>query len=75
MPLTRAEVGDQIGVHESTVSRATAEKFVMIPSGEVVPFAHFFTASLSIKDQIRKMIESEEPRHPLSGPADRRPAG
>ncbi|HET7685762.1 MAG TPA: RNA polymerase factor sigma-54 [Candidatus Limnocylindria bacterium] len=66
VPLTRAEVGDLIGMHESTVSRATADKFVMIPSGEVVPFSHFFTASLGVKDQIRKLIEAEEPRHPLS---------
>ena len=66
VPLTRAEVGDLIGMHESTVSRATAEKFVMIPSGEVVPFSHFFTASLGVKDQIRRMIESEDPAHPLS---------
>ena len=66
VPLTRAEVGEVIGMHESTVSRATADKFVMIPSGEVVPFSHFFTASLGIKDQIRKMIETEDPQHPYS---------
>ena len=66
VPLTRAEVGDLIGMHESTVSRATADKFVMIPSGEVVPFSHFFTASLGVKDHIRKLIEAEQPRHPLS---------
>jgi len=66
VPLTRAEVASEIGVHESTVSRATAEKFVMVPSGEVVPFSHFFTASLSIKDQIRTMIEAENQHHPLS---------
>jgi len=66
VPLTRAEVGELIGMHESTVSRATADKFVMIPAGEVVPFSHFFTASLGIKDQIRKMIEAEEPRNPYS---------
>ena len=66
VPLTRAEVGERIGMHESTVSRATADKFVMIPSGEVVPFSHFFTASLGVKDQIRKMIEAEDPRHPRS---------
>jgi RNA polymerase sigma-54 factor len=65
VPLTRAEVGAHIGMHESTVSRATAEKFVMLPTGEVVPFGHFFTASLGVKDQIRKMIEAEGPR-PLS---------
>ena len=38
----------------------------MVPSGEVVPFSHFFTASLSIKDQIRTMIEAENQHHPLS---------
>jgi RNA polymerase sigma-54 factor len=66
VPLTRAEVGELIGMHESTVSRATAEKYVMIPTGEVVPFSHFFTASLGIKDQIKKMIETEDPQHPFS---------
>ena len=66
VPLTRAEVGAVIGMHESTVSRATAEKYVMLPTGEVVPFGHFFTASLGVKDQIRKMIESEPPHEPLS---------
>jgi RNA polymerase sigma-54 factor len=38
----------------------------MIPSGEVVPFSHFFTASLGIKDQIRKMIDAEDPSNPYS---------
>jgi RNA polymerase sigma-54 factor len=66
VPLTRAEVGELIGMHESTVSRATADKFVMIPSGEVVPFSHFFTASLGVKDQIRRLIDAEDPAHPYS---------
>jgi RNA polymerase sigma-54 factor len=66
VPLTRAEVGTLIGMHESTVSRATADKYVMLPSGEVVPFGHFFAAALGVKDQIRKMIEAEDPSHPLS---------
>jgi RNA polymerase sigma-54 factor len=66
VPLTRAEVGELIGMHESTVSRATAEKYVMVPSGEVVPFSHFFTASLGVKDQIRRMIDAEDQGHPLS---------
>ena len=64
--LTRAEVGEVIGMHESTVSRATAEKFVMIPSGEIVPFSHFFTASLGVKDQIRRLVDAEDPDHPYS---------
>ena len=66
VPLTRAEVGELIGMHESTVSRATAEKYVMLPTGEVVPFSHFFTASLGIKDQIKRMIEAEDTHHPYS---------
>jgi RNA polymerase sigma-54 factor len=58
-PLTRAMVAAELGVHESTVSRATASKYVMLPSGEVVPISHFFTPSLSAKDVIRDMIEHE----------------
>jgi len=66
VPLTRAEVGEVIGMHESTVSRATADKYVMVPSGEVVPFSHFFTASLGVKDHIRRLIESEDRTDPYS---------
>ena len=60
-PLTRAEVAAAIGVHESTVSRATANKHVQLPSHEVIPFAHFFTASLSVKDVLLELI-NREPR-------------
>jgi RNA polymerase sigma-54 factor len=65
-PLTRAEVGERIGMHESTVSRATAGKFVLIPSGQVIPFAMFFTASLGVKDVIRQIIENEDRTRPYS---------
>ncbi len=65
-PLTRAEVGERIGMHESTVSRATAGKFVLIPSGQVVAFAVFFTASLGVKDVIRQIIENEDRSRPYS---------
>jgi len=58
-PLTRAIVAQQVGVHESTVSRATANKFVMLPSRRVIPFSDFFTPSLSVKDIIKEMIERE----------------
>jgi RNA polymerase sigma-54 factor len=58
-PLTRAEVAAAIGVHESTVSRATANKYVQVPSREIVPFSHFFTASLSVKDVICELIANE----------------
>ncbi len=59
-PLTRAEVAGAIGVHESTVSRATANKYVQLPSREIIPFSHFFTASLSVKDVIQELITNEK---------------
>jgi RNA polymerase sigma-54 factor len=59
-PLTRAMLAEQTGIHESTVSRATAAKFVMLPNGEVIPFSNFFTASLSVKDIIKDMIDHED---------------
>jgi RNA polymerase sigma-54 factor len=59
-PLTRAEVAAAIGVHESTVSRATANKHVQLPSHEVIPFSHFFTASLSVKDVLNELISNEQ---------------
>jgi RNA polymerase sigma-54 factor len=58
-PLSRAAVAAELGVHESTVSRATAGKYLMTPDGEVIPFSHFFTPSLSIKDVIKELVEHE----------------
>lgn len=59
-PLTRAMLAEYIGVHESTVSRATAGKYIMLPSRHVIPFSDFFTASLSAKDVIREIITNEQ---------------
>lgn len=59
-PLTRARVALELGMHESTVSRATAAKFVMLPTGEVIPFSNFFVANLGVKDLIKDLIDSEE---------------
>ena len=56
-PLTRAIVAQQVGVHESTVSRATASKYVMLPNRKVIPFSDFFTPSLSTKDIIKELID------------------
>ncbi|MBV9788358.1 MAG: RNA polymerase sigma-54 factor, partial [Chloroflexi bacterium] len=56
----RAEVAGAIGVHESTVSRATANKHVQLPSHEVIPFSHFFTASLSVKDVLLELVTKED---------------
>lgn len=58
-PLTRARVATELDMHESTVSRATAAKYVMLPTGEVIPFSNFFVANLSIKDVIKDLVEHE----------------
>ena len=58
-PLTRAKVAAALDVHESTVSRATAAKYVMLPTGEVIPFSHFFVANLSVKDVIKELVDNE----------------
>lgn len=58
-PLTRAQIAEITGLHESTVSRATAGKYIMLSNRQVVPFSDFFTASLSVKDVIKEIIEQE----------------
>jgi len=63
-PLTRAAVAQALGVHESTVSRATANKYVLLPERRVIPFSDFFTASLGVKDVIKELVDREE--YPLT---------
>lgn len=58
-PLTRATVAQEVGVHESTVSRATANKYVLLPTRRVIPFSDFFTPALSVKEMIREIIVQE----------------
>ncbi|HEV2471121.1 MAG TPA: hypothetical protein VGS41_00535, partial [Chthonomonadales bacterium] len=65
-PLTRTVIARTLSMHESTVSRATANKFVQLPSLEVVSFDLFFNASLSVKDVIGEIIHAEDPATPLS---------
>jgi RNA polymerase sigma-54 factor len=78
-PLTLREVAEVINMHESTVSRVTNEKFVQTPRG-VLPLKFFFSSGLSttggedvsargIKDQIQKLVENEDPKHPLTDQA------
>lgn len=63
-PVTRAAIADDLGVHESTVSRAVSGKSVQLPSGKIVPLAQFFDRSLHIRTALKKIIK-EEPK-PLS---------
>ncbi|HHW55033.1 MAG TPA: RNA polymerase sigma-54 factor, partial [Firmicutes bacterium] len=75
-PLTLKEVADAVGVHESTVSRATSNKFIQTPRG-VFPLRFFFasgventegssTSSESIKKMLEEIVEGEDPSKPYS---------
>ncbi len=59
VPMTRAKLADDIGVHESTISRAVANKSVALPNGKIIPLAKFFDRSLSVRDQIKEIVEQE----------------
>ncbi len=65
-PLTRGELALRVGLHESTVSRATANKYVLLPTGRTVPFDDFFDGSLAAKDALREIIATENTRKPYS---------
>jgi len=65
-PLTRTRVARLLDIHESTASRATANKYVQLPNQEVVSFDLFFDASLSIKNAICDIVANEDPSDPLS---------
>lgn len=65
-PLTRAEVAARLSLDEGTVSRATANKYALLPNGRLMPISDFFDGSLSIKDIIRELLQDEPPKHRLS---------
>jgi len=65
-PLTRTQIAEQLGIHESTVSRAISNKWVQVPNGDLVPFSDFFTPALSIQQAIQEVIHSEDPEHPYN---------
>ena len=59
-PLTRAEIAEATGLHQSTVSRAVADKYVLLPNRKVIPFSAFFEPSRSVKDVLREIVEQED---------------
>jgi RNA polymerase sigma-54 factor len=65
-PLTRAEVAARLNLDEGTISRATASKYVLLPNGRLIPLADFFDSSLGIKDILRELIASEDPKRRFS---------
>ena len=76
-PLNLKAVADVIGVHESTVSRATSNKYIQTPRG-LFEMKYFFTTSIasngtgeahsaeSVRHKIKQMIDSEDPTDVLS---------
>jgi len=58
-PLTKAMVAAELGISESTVSRALDGKFVQLTNGRVVSFDLFFDQSLPVKEKIREVIARE----------------
>jgi len=58
-PLTRAEIAEELDVHESTISRAVANKTVQLPNKKIIPMSTFFDRSLSVRAIMRNIIDSE----------------
>lgn len=76
-PMILKDVAGDIGMHESTISRVTTNKFVHTPVG-IFELKYFFNSSISaadgsdslaseaVKEKIRQMISKEDPKNPLS---------
>ncbi len=75
-PLVLRDVAEDIGMHESTVSRVVSNKWMATPRG-LVPMKFFFhsaiassagedVSSLAVKNKIRGLVEAEDAAHPLS---------
>jgi RNA polymerase sigma-54 factor len=75
-PLVLREIADQLGLHESTISRVTTQKFMLTPMG-TFELKYFFGSSLAtdtggaasstaIRALIRQLVAAENPQTPLS---------
>ena len=74
-PLILKVIADEVGLHESTVSRLTTSKTIMTPQG-LFSLKHFFSSHVSSSDgdisstaisaMIKQLIVDEEPKKPLS---------
>lgn len=74
-PLNLKDVAEDLGMHESTISRVTSNKYVQCPQG-LLSFRFFFSnavqsttgsiSSSTVKDLIRKIVSEENPNDPLN---------
>lgn len=78
-PLVLREVAEEVGMHESTISRVTTRKYIHTPRG-TFELKHFFSSGVSTEDggsasataiqaMLRKLVDAEDPRKPLSDQA------
>ncbi len=77
-PLLQCDIAKAIGYDESTVSRALKDKYVRLPTTQkLLPLKAFFTrqgvsetmTEVQLKEALRRLIEAEDARHPLSDQA------
>ncbi len=78
-PMTMAEVGEDLGMHATTISRAVAGKYVLTPHGMMEMRAFFATgyqtssgaefSNAAVRDAIQTLINNENPAKPLSDDA------
>ncbi len=75
-PMVMRELAEELELHESTISRAVTNKYMLTPRG-IFEFRYFFSShvgnealgnhsSTAIRARIKKMIHSEKPEKPLS---------
>jgi RNA polymerase sigma-54 factor len=78
-PLVLREVAEEVGMHESTISRVTTRKYIHTPRG-TYELKYFFSSGVSTEDggsasataiqaMLRKLVDGEDPRKPLSDQA------
>lgn len=64
VPMTRAQLAKELELHESTISRAVANKAVQLPNQRIIPMSRMFERSLNVRTIMQEIIKSED--HPLS---------
>ena len=75
-PLVLREIADQVGLHESTISRVTTQKYMLTPRG-IFELKYFFGSSVStdtggacsataIRALIKQLVQAEDAKRPLS---------
>lgn len=64
IPITRAQMAQELQVHESTISRAVSGKAVQLPNRKIIPLSKWFDRSLNVRTALMQIIAKEE--QPLS---------